>query len=225
MALKILDDSISSDRSLHTARLAPGERPAWEVSWLPARHLNRDEAVTAMVLADTTANGDVHPAHRAWPHIEKWAGKLGMTGSQVLSRIAGPPRWASHQERTAGPLAPDQPHVEERGRYQTGPGWRDNDIFEFVRDEAPDWAWDMGPDWDDRPLPGRPADTRRPVPKSSNRVNGRPKERHPHASASLPSAPRAGRFTGPALEPGKQPDQEACRLSEPDRQPDWEAGQ
>jgi hypothetical protein len=90
MALKILDDSMSSDRSPHTARLLPGAQHTWEVSWLPCRHLNRNEAITAMVLADVTVDGDMRPGHRLWPHVGGWAAELGMTASDALSRTADP---------------------------------------------------------------------------------------------------------------------------------------
>jgi len=92
MTLRFSDDRISSDRSPHTARPASGPEYQWEVSWLPGRQLNRNEAVTAMMIADTTANGNVRPGHRLWPHIEGWAAELGMTGSQALGHVAGPPR-------------------------------------------------------------------------------------------------------------------------------------
>ena len=164
MALKILGDSMSSDHSPHTARLAPGEQHTWEVSWLPGRSLNRNEAVTAMVLADTTANGDVHPGHRAWPHIENWAGKLRMTGSQVLDRVVGPPRWADHQEKTAEP--PDA-------------AWHDAD--------PPDRGWPdldwLEPEWPDR----------RPTYWFNLAVSPWYKERYPDKSANLWDALRAGR--------------------------------
>ena len=47
MALTILDDAMSSDRSAHTARAVPGARHRWEVSWLPGRHLDRNSTITA----------------------------------------------------------------------------------------------------------------------------------------------------------------------------------
>lgn len=55
MALTILDDTMTTDRSPHSARLAPGERHVWEVSWLPGRRLNRNGAITAMTFADESA--------------------------------------------------------------------------------------------------------------------------------------------------------------------------
>jgi hypothetical protein len=189
MALKILGDSMSSDRSPHTARLALGEQHAWEVSWLPGRRLNRNEGVTAMVLADTTANGDVYPGHRAWPHIENWAGKLGMTGSQVLDRVAGPPRWADHQEKTAEP-----PEVERHGADPLDRGWPDLDWPE------PEWP---DPDW-----PGF-GPNRRPTYWFNLAVSPWYKERYPDKSANLWDALRAGRDTQRAPELDKSADWEA----------------
>jgi hypothetical protein len=63
MALTIGDDGISSDRTRHTARLTPDGDQLWEVSWLPGRPLDRNSAITAMVLADVTAHSDVNPRH------------------------------------------------------------------------------------------------------------------------------------------------------------------
>jgi hypothetical protein len=86
MALTILDDSISSDRTAHTARAVPDRD--WEVSWLPGRPLTRNGAITAMTLAEVTAPGDMHPGHRLWPHIEGWAAELGLDPPEALARIA-----------------------------------------------------------------------------------------------------------------------------------------
>jgi hypothetical protein len=91
MGLTIGDDSISSDRSRHTARLAPGEEQWWEVSWLPGRPMDRNSAITAMVLADVTAYGDVNARHRLWIHVEGWAAELGLTAPDVLTRVSSPP--------------------------------------------------------------------------------------------------------------------------------------
>jgi len=98
MALTILDDSMSSDRSPHTARRAPYMPSLWEVSWLPGRYLGRNEAITAMVLADTTASGDVHPGDRLWPHVRGWAAELRLTTSDAVTKTANPPRWADKDE-------------------------------------------------------------------------------------------------------------------------------
>ena len=102
MTLTILDDSMSSDRSLHTARLAPGRQHTWEVSWLPGQQLERNEAITAMVLADVTAEGGVHPGHRLWPHIQGWAAELGLTGPDAVAAISQPTGDPSHEHEPGG---------------------------------------------------------------------------------------------------------------------------
>jgi hypothetical protein len=54
MTLTINDTTITSDHTPHTARKAP-DRNGWEISWLPCRALDRNAAVTAMILADIAA--------------------------------------------------------------------------------------------------------------------------------------------------------------------------
>jgi hypothetical protein len=85
MPLTILNDLISSDRSAHSARLLTDETNGWEVSWLPGHRLNRNAATTAMLLADVTGSGDMHPGHRLWVHIEGWAAELGLTAHDVVA--------------------------------------------------------------------------------------------------------------------------------------------
>ena len=42
------------------------------MSWLPGQILDRNTAITAMILADTAAEEDLHEGHRLWPHIQSW---------------------------------------------------------------------------------------------------------------------------------------------------------
>ena len=98
MTLTINDSSMTSDRTAHTARHAPG-RNGWEVSWLPGQTLDRNTAITAMVLADTTAEPDLRESHRLWPHIQSWAQELGLTAPDAIARISQPPDGIDrHQE-------------------------------------------------------------------------------------------------------------------------------
>jgi hypothetical protein len=103
MTLTIRDDSISSDHTMHTARLAPGHERAWHVSWLPGRLMDRNTAITAMVLADAVGPGDVHTGHGIWPHIEGWAGELGLTAPDALAGISQPPGRIRIEKDTAVP--------------------------------------------------------------------------------------------------------------------------
>ena len=105
MALTILDDSMSSDRTTHRARLMPGRAHLWEVSWLPGHRLDRNGAITAMVLADLTGPGDLHPGDRQWIFAEGWADELGLRADEAVERISQPSAWAaaeSQADREAG---------------------------------------------------------------------------------------------------------------------------
>ena len=106
MALTIGDDSISSDRTAHTARLVPGGGHQWEVSWLPDRSLDRTSAITAMVLADLTGPGDMHRGHRVCIHVEGWAAELGLTGPDVITHTSGYPGWTKN-DKGALPADPE----------------------------------------------------------------------------------------------------------------------
>ena len=90
MTLTINDTTMTSDQTPHTARHAPS-RNGWEVSWLPGRALDRNSAITAMILADTTADRDLHEGHRLWPHLQGWAEELGLTAPDAITRISQPP--------------------------------------------------------------------------------------------------------------------------------------
>ncbi len=88
MTLTITDTIMTSDNTAHTARQAPGH--GWEVSWLPGQTLDRNTAITAMILADLTGEQDLHQGHRLWPHIEGWAAELGLTGPDAIARASQP---------------------------------------------------------------------------------------------------------------------------------------
>src|SRR5215510_1566710 len=90
MTLTINDTFMTSDQTVHTARQAPG-RDGWEVSWLPGRIVDRNTAATAMILADTAAEEDLHEGHRLWPFIQSWAAELGLTGPDAITRSSQPP--------------------------------------------------------------------------------------------------------------------------------------
>ena len=90
MTLTINDATMTSDQTAHTARLASGRQHLWEVSWLPGQALDRNSAITAMVLADLASERDLNERHRLWPFIESWAAELGLTGSDAVNRVSRP---------------------------------------------------------------------------------------------------------------------------------------
>jgi len=100
MTLTINDTTMTSDQSAHTARHAPN-RNGWEVSWLPGQLLDRNTAITAMTLADTTTEPGLHEGHRLWPHIQGWAEELGLTAPDAIARISQPPSDPNHQHEQA----------------------------------------------------------------------------------------------------------------------------
>jgi hypothetical protein len=110
MTLTITDHGMTSDHTPHTARPAPGQQHAWQVSWLPGRLLDRNSAITAMTLAETTAEEDLHEGHRLRPHIQGWAEELHLTAPDAITLASAPP------ERTTGrEPAPSPPDREADG--------------------------------------------------------------------------------------------------------------
>jgi hypothetical protein len=105
MPLTNNDRTMTSDRSPHAARLAPGTQDHWEVSWLPGRFLTRDQAVTAMTLAETCSTTAAPDPERHWPFIEGWAEELGLPASHAITRITAAPAWTATAE--TGPERPD----------------------------------------------------------------------------------------------------------------------
>ena len=100
MTLTINDSSMTSDRTAHTARHAPG-RNSWDVSWLPGQTLDRNAAITAMTLADTAAEPGLRESHRLWPHIQSWAQELGLTAPDAIAQAAKPPDGIDHHQEPA----------------------------------------------------------------------------------------------------------------------------
>ena len=100
MTLTINDTTMTSDQSAHTARHAP-DRNGWEVSWLPGQILDRNTAITAMTLADTAAEHDLHEGHRLWPHIQSWAAELGLTAPDAIAQASQPPGDLNRQQDQA----------------------------------------------------------------------------------------------------------------------------
>jgi hypothetical protein len=106
MTLTIGDTTMTSDQSAHTARQAPS-RNRWEVSWLPGQTLDRNTAITAMILAEAAAGTDLHEGHRLWPHIQGWAAELGLTGPEAVAAASQPPS-DINREHEQGGTPPDR---------------------------------------------------------------------------------------------------------------------
>ena len=101
MTVNITDTTMTSDQSPHTARHAP-ERDGWDVSWLPGQTLDRNTAITAMTLADTTTEPGLNEGHRLWPFVQSWAEELGLTVPDAIARASQPPGGINPQPERAG---------------------------------------------------------------------------------------------------------------------------
>lgn len=96
MGTTISDTEMSSDETRHTAAVVPGAvveggPTAWSVSWLPGRLLLRNQAITAMTIAEVVA---VHAdeladnGNRWWLHIDGWAAELGLSGPHAVAEAS-----------------------------------------------------------------------------------------------------------------------------------------
>ena len=103
MTLRITDTAMTSDQTAHTARQAPGGQ-GWEVSWLPGQRLDRNAAVTAMTIAGAAADPDLGEGHRLWPHLQGWAGELGLTAPDALARVSQPPSSLNREQQVSRQL-------------------------------------------------------------------------------------------------------------------------
>jgi len=87
----------SIERGHSAARIESG---GWLLSWLPGRVLDRNQAITGMILAELVG-AELEPAAREWPdykawaeenpdlalHVNGWAGELGLSGGFAASMV------------------------------------------------------------------------------------------------------------------------------------------
>lgn len=62
----------------------------WRVSWLPGRELTRNQAVTAMTIAETVramVDQGATSKHPMWPHVDSWAAELDLTGQHAMALV------------------------------------------------------------------------------------------------------------------------------------------
>jgi hypothetical protein len=90
MALDIDADRMTSEETAHFAVPTP-DGSGWSVSWLPGQILGRDQAITALTLAEVVATTELWCDSPWWPFIDEWAAELGLTGPNAILRAAGSP--------------------------------------------------------------------------------------------------------------------------------------
>lgn len=88
MATKISDTEMTSDVTRHTATRTDD---GWTVTWLPGRTLTRDEAVTAMTVAEMVierAHILADPSSKLWWFVDGWAAELGVTTAFAVAEVS-----------------------------------------------------------------------------------------------------------------------------------------
>jgi hypothetical protein len=99
--MRIDDYMISSDFTRHTAtrnrrRVADlledgGGGGDWTVSWLPGRPLTRNQAITAMTIAEavkTHTDDLADNQSKLWGHIDGWAAELDLSGPHAVTEAS-----------------------------------------------------------------------------------------------------------------------------------------
>ena len=76
---------MTSDTTPHTTY---PDADGWAVTWLPGRVLTGNQAITAMVLAETVGGGIGDHTDKRWLFLESWANELGMTGADAVGKIS-----------------------------------------------------------------------------------------------------------------------------------------
>lgn len=104
MTLSISDTSITSDLSKHSAKLVDENNPesGWEVSWMPDTTLSKQEATTAMLIADEVAKGrDDHSttnfSRARWALIRDWCREIDVMPLRALKILE---EWGPDGKRT-----------------------------------------------------------------------------------------------------------------------------
>jgi hypothetical protein len=93
MSMRITSERMTSDQTEHWAVPVDAGQPygCWWASVLPGRELTRNQAITAITLAEAVAqmqrDGQVHVTHPLWPHVASWAGELDITDVGAVGAV------------------------------------------------------------------------------------------------------------------------------------------
>lgn len=84
VGVRVAGNLMAGHRTRHTA--TQSDDGTWQVSWLPDRPLTRDQATTAMVLAEI-AELEPRPGDPLWQHVTGFAHELGLAGGTEAMRL------------------------------------------------------------------------------------------------------------------------------------------
>jgi hypothetical protein len=116
MSIRITDTQMTSDQTRHTATAwpVPDEPTLWSVTWLPGRALTRNQAITAMTIAEMVVErADIlaDSSSKLWWHMDAWAEELGITGPNAVAEASLSPE--DHEHDASSTAAADASPVDE----------------------------------------------------------------------------------------------------------------
>lgn len=110
MSLHIGGQVMTSEITAHWAVQIPGRPGCWLVSWLPGRVLDRNQAITAMTLAETVTTHPTPDEPGRWVY-GGWAEELGLPLVQAQTSIlAHPPAMPTGHDDGEHADVREQPH-------------------------------------------------------------------------------------------------------------------
>jgi hypothetical protein len=107
MALTWNNNTMTSDRTPHSARSVDGSSKYWGVSYLPGIWVEYDDACMAITITENPHPGDRNlpvsdwnPQDIGhWVDQELWADILGLDIEDVRRRVSHSPLWAAGERR------------------------------------------------------------------------------------------------------------------------------
>lgn len=98
MSTQITDTEMTSDTTRHRAAVVPGAfveggPTAWKVTWLPGRLLTRNQAITAMTIAESVDAALDPYGERVWAYIAGWAAELGLSDVDAVAMASLAPEY------------------------------------------------------------------------------------------------------------------------------------
>lgn len=91
-SFEIGDDLMTAGNSEHRAYCPEGQQWAktWQLSWLPDRMFDRNQAISGMLFTVAVAAGCTTPEHREWPFLRSLAGELDVDVEQAVAAVLAP---------------------------------------------------------------------------------------------------------------------------------------
>lgn len=118
VSMAVTQERMTSTGTRHEAMVPPGvdqyEPGAWSVTWLPGVRLDRNEAITAMMLAQHVDQGVVDSTVMpGWLFVQGWASELNLSAAEAVDLITSHSRTVVWLTRVYGTDEFTEFHREE----------------------------------------------------------------------------------------------------------------